>query len=518
MQRTKSLQGSTGSASVQPPRRPHTSDQPLTPLNFDPQLPDIGDPFSEFTFPLPGDGDDVLFRSPGSPMTSFLSFPETASNHDTDGKENGDPFEGTPIPPIAPLYPTSHHTADSSPCSSPIKGPLSSRAMSVSSLNLDANIDASIEETGVSLDDIATFIEGPDPEDNKWVCTYDGCNRRFGRKENIKSHVQTHLGDRQFKCNHCSKCFVRGHDLKRHAKIHTGVKPYPCDCGNSFARHDALTRHKQRGMCTGAFEGAVRRVKKGRPRKTKHKGDERRDKPSRLRRRRSKPPVSTTPQLPSETLASPLSESFDATSITSSPAKDMELFSSDSIGLPPDVFTFTPPASPSHSSSHMASPTRSYRPTLARDGEFPCLSPTKRALDNIPEETPELPPIKAESPTPTKTGNGLYAPPQVLWPTAAGSALADDSDRKEFDIFTNHGSFSTSNYDGLSSFEAPSSTPGISDSNISEYDDDIFFNTLQDDNAVIDHEFLAATLPRALDDPRQGSFDQYQAEVSTGAI
>lgn len=123
-------------------------------------------------------------------------------------------------------------------------------------------------QTGISADEINRYISGPEAVDGKWVCLYPACGKRFGRKENIKSHVQTHLGDRQYRCEHCKKCFVRQHDLKRHAKIHTGIKPYPCLCGCSFARHDALTRHRQRGMCIGAFEGIQRRnAKRGRPRK-----------------------------------------------------------------------------------------------------------------------------------------------------------------------------------------------------------------------------------------------------------
>lgn len=122
--------------------------------------------------------------------------------------------------------------------------------------------------TPVTQEDIQSYISGPENHDGKWVCLFPDCNKRFGRKENIKSHVQTHLGDRQYKCQVCRKCFVRQHDLKRHSKIHTGIKPYECKCGNSFARHDALTRHRQRGMCCGAFEGIVKKVvKRGRPRK-----------------------------------------------------------------------------------------------------------------------------------------------------------------------------------------------------------------------------------------------------------
>ncbi|KAJ4291360.1 Metallothionein expression activator [Collariella sp. IMI 366227] len=156
----------------------------------------------------------------------------------------------------------------------------------------DINVDEAKTETGVSVEDIAAYIQGPDPTDGKWVCLFENCNKRFGRKENIKSHVQTHLNDRQYQCPTCHKCFVRQHDLKRHAKIHTGIKPYPCECGNSFARHDALTRHRQRGMCIGAFDGIVRKVvKRGRPKKIRGPDmEERRDKADRTRRKNASRP------------------------------------------------------------------------------------------------------------------------------------------------------------------------------------------------------------------------------------
>lgn len=158
----------------------------------------------------------------------------------------------------------------------------------------DINIEETKTETGITLDDISMYIQGPDASDNKWLCLYEGCGKKFGRKENIKSHVQTHLNDRQYQCPSCKKCFVRQHDLKRHAKIHTGIKPYPCECGNSFARHDALTRHRQRGMCIGAFDGIVKKVvKRGRPRKHRPEMDERIDKAARTRRKNKASPGST---------------------------------------------------------------------------------------------------------------------------------------------------------------------------------------------------------------------------------
>jgi regulatory protein SWI5 len=151
----------------------------------------------------------------------------------------------------------------------------------------DLSIDGTIEETGISNEEIQRYISPQDPVSHRWTCLYPGCDAKtFGRRENIRSHVQTHLGDRQYRCNHCGKCFVRQHDLKRHAKIHSGNKPYRCPCGGGFARQDALTRHRQRGMCVGGFPNAVRKqARRGRPRKLRPGMEERLEKAARARGR-----------------------------------------------------------------------------------------------------------------------------------------------------------------------------------------------------------------------------------------
>lgn len=270
--------------------------------------------------------------------------------------------------------------------SSPTRPSLSPRRMSISDLKLEPGISASIEETNVTLDDIAQFIEGPLPDDGKWICKYDDCNKRFGRKENIKSHVQTHLGDRQFRCDHCQKCFVRGHDLKRHAKIHTGTKAYACMCGNAFARHDALTRHRQRGMCIGAFEGVVRKdVKRGRPRKHRPEMDDRLDKASRSRRNQDGSNnqmmgfndiyASSASSCSMSSWGSPSMDNLSLHGGPQSPRSQYEetldLFgltqqdinqqnSMNQAALPPNMFSsFTPPTSPGYSTGNRSSP--SYR-------------------------------------------------------------------------------------------------------------------------------------------------------------
>ncbi len=218
-----------------------------------------------------------------------------------------------------PLYSPAAHDGSVSPSrrASPHRRTESLASMASAASIASLNIEETKTETGVTLDDISAYIDGPDAKDGKWVCTFDGCNKQFGRKENIKSHVQTHLNDRQYQCPTCKKCFVRQHDLKRHAKIHTGIKPYPCECGNSFARHDALTRHRQRGMCIGAFDGIVRKVvKRGRPKKHRPDMEERREKSERTRRKNKT----------ASSCSSAYSQSgYSDSSAVNSPANDFDL-------------------------------------------------------------------------------------------------------------------------------------------------------------------------------------------------
>ena len=176
----------------------------------------------------------------------------------------------------------------SSSNSSPAKGHARSRSQVISEPD---SIEEVVEDTGVSIEEINSFIGGPN-ENNRWTCLYEGCEKHkagetFGRKENIKSHVQGHLKDRQYRCKLCKKTFVRQHDLKRHANIHTLKVVKSCKCGKEFARADALTRHRQRGMCSGAFPDTPRKIaKRGRPKKASRPDtEERAEKAARTRER-----------------------------------------------------------------------------------------------------------------------------------------------------------------------------------------------------------------------------------------
>ena len=227
-----------------------------------------------------------------SPLVPRLASPEInqAGHFQSGFNSEWDSFPPSIHPNlVTPFSPADSHIASCS--SSPHRRTESLASIASAASIADINIEKTRTDTGVTIDDIAAYIKGPDPVDNKWLCLYENCRKRFGRKENIKSHVQTHLNDRQYQCPKCKKCFVRQHDLKRHAKIHTGIKPYPCECGNSFARQDALTRHRQRGMCIGKFDGIIRRtVKRGRPRKKRPDTTDRMDKSAWTRERNESTP------------------------------------------------------------------------------------------------------------------------------------------------------------------------------------------------------------------------------------
>lgn len=446
MQRAKSLQGVPGSNYAEPkidvPSPPNTA-----PVDYDcfdlltSQESDFES--SEFqvlskSISIKSDNHRVFNPNTLSATTSFQSSPELA--YMPLPEPSPEITKKVPISAASPSKARSSKSSSPIPDLSPSKARLSPKVASIDSLNLDSRVQASITETGITIDEIAAYISGPDPVDGKWVCIHPGCDRRFGRKENIKSHIQTHLGDRQYKCDHCDKCFVRGHDLKRHAKIHTGDKPYECQCGNVFARHDALTRHRQRGMCIGGYKGIVRKTtKRGRPKKSRPELEERHEKAVRTRERASARSTNTSVSGSDSSCSSPPSDGLESMSIhTSSPMEDTSMFETGNYCLPSEVFSFTPPVSPGHSMGYHSSPgqsSRSFSPS-SDHGSSSRQSP-RQPLEDIAEEIPDLPPISEAAgcfdPEPEKT---LETDPTI----SMVPALTQSTAGGDIDIFINNNS------------------------------------------------------------------------------
>lgn len=97
------------------------------------------------------------------------------------------------------------------------------------------------------------YWEGPD-ENKVFTCTYKNCGKKFTRRYNVRSHIQTHLSDRPFTCTYCPKSFVRQHDLNRHVKSHLVSKHCRCKCGKEFTRVEGYKKHLQNGICSRTTE------------------------------------------------------------------------------------------------------------------------------------------------------------------------------------------------------------------------------------------------------------------------
>ena len=298
-------------------------------------------------------------------------------------------------------------TGTSSMNASPVKKLKQARSQSVPDLDpLEC-----IEDTGISSEAVDSFIKS-EPE-NRWSCLFPDCGKSFGRKENVKSHVQTHLDDRQYRCKHCSKRFVRQHDLKRHANIHSGVKSYPCPCGKQFARHDALTRHRQRGMCIGAFEGTPKKViKRGRPKKSRPETGEILEKSAKTRQATldRRYPGKYTSSVSSSSVGScpsPEPHSDDMDFIASSPSHAQRSSQQLSSDLTLESFSYTPPTSPSYSTGDCVSSRHSqhsYTPKAVS------MSPSPN-ITAIPEEPQQLPESLSQS---RKSSSSYFGTPPEL--------------------------------------------------------------------------------------------------------
>lgn len=98
---------------------------------------------------------------------------------------------------------------------------------------------------------VPEMVEAVSSNVNKrYECEYNGCDRAYTSKSNLKAHEKVHEGNFKFRCDipDCSKSFISSYALKIHRRVHTGEKPFVCpedDCDKSFNTQYRLTAHKR---------------------------------------------------------------------------------------------------------------------------------------------------------------------------------------------------------------------------------------------------------------------------------
>ena len=88
------------------------------------------------------------------------------------------------------------------------------------------------------------------------ACSFQNCDYTTYIKSNLRRHVCTHTGLRQFQCPSCFYKATTQDCLKTHMRTHTGYKPYACTkCAATFSRRPK--RHACKGGAIVKTDGAV---------------------------------------------------------------------------------------------------------------------------------------------------------------------------------------------------------------------------------------------------------------------
>jgi hypothetical protein len=85
------------------------------------------------------------------------------------------------------------------------------------------------------------------PDEGEFPCSQ--CDKRFGNRRNLMSHMRRHTGDYKLFCESCGKGFFTQSKLDSHKRKHTGEKPFRClftTCLKRFRYKGDLSKHIKR--------------------------------------------------------------------------------------------------------------------------------------------------------------------------------------------------------------------------------------------------------------------------------
>ncbi|RHY35906.1 hypothetical protein DYB38_008887 [Aphanomyces astaci] len=87
-------------------------------------------------------------------------------------------------------------------------------------------------------------------QEKRFLCSFDGCDKKFYERAKLKRHMLVHTGEKSFVCafDGCGKQFAYKANLKTHLRTHTGLKPFACmvpGCNRTFAQASNRNSHMQ---------------------------------------------------------------------------------------------------------------------------------------------------------------------------------------------------------------------------------------------------------------------------------
>ena len=81
----------------------------------------------------------------------------------------------------------------------------------------------SIKVLGIYVSHMFSRPSGEKP----FSCSWDGCDKKFARSDELSRHRRTHTGEKKFVCPVCDRRFMRSDHLTKHARRHVATKRVP---------------------------------------------------------------------------------------------------------------------------------------------------------------------------------------------------------------------------------------------------------------------------------------------------
>ena len=83
-------------------------------------------------------------------------------------------------------------------------------------------------------------------KDPTFICSFDGCTKKFFHSNTLEVHKKTHIDQRDFACHLCDKKYFLSNNLNRHIlNFHKQLK-VSCElpgCSSKFARKETYRNH-----------------------------------------------------------------------------------------------------------------------------------------------------------------------------------------------------------------------------------------------------------------------------------